>query len=81
MKEENLFTIYRKCMEKVKRVKINTDDISEEEFVATYTSDPFFQERVNVELEKLLGKLEHSQACSTNANEKDDGPKITTLRK
>jgi hypothetical protein len=33
--------------------KVNIDDLSEEEFMRIYKTDPFFRERVNVEIEKI----------------------------
>lgn len=36
--------------------KIDYDNLSEEEFMTAYNSDPFFKERVNVELEKMIRK-------------------------
>jgi hypothetical protein len=43
MERETLFTIYRKSIENTKKVRMNIDELSEEEFVSTYSSDPFFQ--------------------------------------
>jgi len=31
-------------------------DLSEDEFINIYNSDPFFRERINVEIEKLSDK-------------------------
>jgi hypothetical protein len=33
--------------------KVNMDDLSEEEFMRIYKTNPFFRERANVEIEKI----------------------------
>jgi len=71
MKRETLFTVYRSSLQNPKTGRMNIDDLSAEEFVATYAEDPFFQQRVNVELEKIQAKLENSSpSCAQSLDDK-----------
>lgn len=65
MERETLAILYRRALANVKKNQIDLDQLSEEEFVTTYSSDPFFQARVDVELEKIATKIKAANSTST----------------
>jgi hypothetical protein len=71
MQRETLGLLYRRALENVKKNQINIDELSEMEFMSTYNNDPFFQARVNVEIEKAMPKIKANDSTTSIDNEED----------
>lgn len=54
MNLNRLSIIYKESSSRCHRERVDISDLSEDEFIKTYHSDPFFKERVDVEIEKLI---------------------------
>lgn len=57
-------------------------DLSEDEFINIYNSDPFFRERINVEIEKLSDKrvITGLKPLSKCLNEQELNDNISILK-
>lgn len=68
MQRENLGLLYRKAIENLKKNQINIDELSEGEFMNYYSNDPFFQARVDVEIEKVKPKIKNNDSTTSIDN-------------
>jgi len=57
MSTETISFVFKNAVQKSQASMDHPADLSEDEFINTYNSDPFFRERINVEIEKLSSKL------------------------
>lgn len=67
--KEKLFKVFRKALDTYKKNKnrVQIDELSEEDFVNHYMKDPFFQARVDVELEKALPKMNSTLSSGSSS--------------